>query len=829
MAKSNLSLSYPRMSNDMQLAVAIDGLAEHFVLFDEEDRIVLANKAWKELNKEIIDFTVPGTRFEDHLREAIKRGLVPEAQGREEEWLRERMERHYNPQGPFQMERQDGTWLLLHEQRLPNNAIVLIISDITEQKRVEEELRDSDERFQAFIKNSPAKMHIKDPQGRYILINPMTESIFGVTHEQAKGRSATEIFPEKMGETFDSHDKAVLRTGVASTVEEDFPTSEGSRTFLTVKFPIRNAGGEVAAIGSSGMEITERKRAEADLKIAAIALDSHEAIAITDGDQKIVKVNQAFTNITGYSAAEALGQKPGQLLRSGHQDEQFYQAMWDSLNKNKYWQGEIWNRHKDGEVYPHRLNITAVTAEDDQVTHYVASFTDITQQKQAEDIIHNLAFFDPLTELPNRRLLQDRLNHTLATSARNDRHGAILFLDLDNFKELNDSRGHGIGDLLLIEVAKRLQGCVREDDTVARLGGDEFVIVLNDLNGIVEKAAVQAETIAEKMRDSINQTVDLNGLEHQSSPSIGISIFKGDSVSTDELLKRADTAMYQAKQSGRNAICFFDPETHAAMEARIALEKDLRGAVSNDELKLFFQMQVDNNGSIIGAEALLRWQHPERGMVSPLHFIPLAEETGLILSIGHWVLEAACAQLKAWECEIYTRQLQLAINVSASQIHQVDFVDQVYEVLERTGINPKRLKFELTESMMHENVDETIAKINALNKMGIDFSMDDFGTGHSSLAYLSQLPLNQIKIDQSFVKNIGLKRSDTVIVQTIIGMAKSLGMDVIAEGVETSKQHEFLERSGCFRFQGYLFGKPMPAEEFENALAMSMPELSCVL
>lgn len=822
-------LDYLPMSNDMQLAVAIDELVEHFVLFDSEDRIVLANKAWRELNKDISEYTKPGIKFGDHLRAAIKQGLVPEALGREEEWFRERMERHYNPRGPFQMARQDGVWLSLLEQRLPNNAIVLIISDITEQKRVEEELRESDERFQAFIKNSPAKMHIKDSQGRYLLINPVMENLFGISSEEAKGKSVTEIYPEKMGEIFDSHDRDVLRSGIASTVEENFPTSDGPRTFLTVKFPIRDANGEVAAIGSSGMEITERIQAEADLRIAAIALDSHEAIAITDANQAIVKVNQAFTKITGYSEEEALGNTPSKLLKSGRQDKQFYQAMWKALDEENFWQGEIWNRHKNGKVYPHRLNITAVADESRRVTNFVASFTDITQQKQAEEIIHNLAFFDPLTELPNRRLLQDRLEHTLATSARNERHGAILFMDLDNFKELNDTRGHGIGDLLLVEVAKRLQDCVREDDTVARLGGDEFVIVLNDLNGVSEMAAVQAEAIAEKMRDAVNQCVDLQGSEYHTSPSIGISMFKGDTVSMEELLKRADTAMYQAKQSGRNTIRFFDPETHAAMEARIALEKDLRSAVPENQFMLYYQMQVDHIGNIIGAEALLRWQHPQRGMVSPMEFIPLAEETGLILSIGHWVLEAACAQLKIWESDIHTCNLQVAINVSASQFHQVDFVDQIVDVVKTTAINPKRLKFELTESMMHENVEETIAKMHALKKIGIDFSMDDFGTGHSSLAYLSQLPLNQVKIDQSFVRNIGLKRSDAVIVQTIIGMANNLSMDVIAEGVETTRQRDFLERSGCFSFQGYLFGKPVPAEEFENALAMTKSELSCVL
>lgn len=943
---------------ETQLATAIDELSEHFVLYDAEDRVVLGNKVWKELNKDIIETTEPGVTFEEHIRAATANGLVPEAVGREEDWLRERLQRHRNPSGPFEMMRQDGTWLLVHEQRLPSNATIFIASDISKQKAVEEELRQSEERFQAFIKNLPAKMHIKDPQGRYIMINPVTESLFGVTNQEAVGKTVRDIFPEQRGEIFDSHDKRVLKTGVSSAAEEEFQLNDGSRTFLTIKFPIRDASGNVAAIGSSGIDIserkqieqllrkreqelnsvvesspdliirydidcravyvnrmvgktllstsheiigkrpidrkdsgflrgaenyqdkleqvistgqpdqveislknplgewrvhsihvvcernsegeiigalafgrdvTERKQAEEDLRIAAIALDSQEAIVITDRDKRVIKVNQSFSKITGYSAEEAIGHTLAELLRSDYHDESFFQAMQEKLEREKCWAGEIWDRHKDGGIYPHRLNLAAVSNAEGEVTHYVATFNDISQQKKTEEIIHNLAFFDPLTELPNRRLLQDRLEHTLASSARNRRFGAILFMDLDNFKELNDTKGHGVGDLLLVQVARRLQECVREDDTVARLGGDEFVVVLNDLSLDKQQAAVQAEGIAEKIRASINQSVELQGYKYRSSPSIGICQFQGDGISVEELLKRADTAMYQAKQSGRNAIRFFDPATHAAMEARIAIESDLRGAVRNGQLALFYQMQVNRDGAIIGAEALLRWRHPRRGLVSPFDFIPLAEETGLIIPIGNWVLETACMQLKEWGNSADTRDLQLAINVSAQQFHQPDFVEQVCDVLEKSGVDPGKLKFELTESLMLDDVKNSIIKMRVLKEIGIHFSMDDFGTGHSSLAYLTQLPLDQIKIDQSFVRNIGIKNNDAVIVQTIIGMANNLKMDVIAEGVETVAQRDFLLASGCYSFQGYLFGTPVPIAEFETMLRMSENELTCAV
>jgi len=563
-------------------------------------------------------------------------------------------------------------------------------------------------------------------------------------------------------------------------------------------------------------ELAGRERNEQELRIAATAFETQEGIMVVRPDNRILRVNHAFTRITGYSAEEVIGLSSS-LLRSDRHDSDFYKNIKQILDRDRCWQGEIWHRRKNGEVYPEWLSVTAVRNVGSEITHYVFTFSDITARKAAEDQIHQLAFYDPLTNLPNRRLLLDRLQHALASGLRSPTHGALLFIDLDNFKTLNDTQGHAVGDLLLIEVARRLQACVRVGDNVARLGGDEFVVMLENLSEDAEQAGVQATVAAEKIRDSLGQPYLLDDFEHHCSCSIGISMLDGD-AGIDEVLKRADTAMYHAKSSGRNALRFFDPAMQAALEARASLEADLRYALQRQQFKLYFQPQLNAQYQIIGAEVLLRWIHPERGMVSPLDFIPLAEENGMILPIGQWVLETACAQLKVWEGNPLTSELQLAVNVSARQFYQPDFIDKVYKVLNRTAIEPYRLELELTESMVLNDIDASIAAMQVLKQMGVTFSMDDFGTGYSSLAYLTQLPLDQLKIDQAFVRNMTTKRSDAIIVQTIINMGNSLAMEVIAEGVETLEQRDLLAKQGCHAFQGYLFSKPVLLEQFEALL-----------
>lgn len=550
---------------------------------------------------------------------------------------------------------------------------------------------------------------------------------------------------------------------------------------------------------------------------ASVIAHAHESIIITDTNGLIEDVNPAFTRVTGYTRGEALGKTP-RLLQSDRHGPEFYTEMWQSLKSTGKWSGEVWNRRKSGEVFPEWLSITNVTDENGEVAYYVGSGIDITERKKYEADIHNLSFYDPLTQLPNRRMLMDHLHQLLEIGVDNSRYGALLFIGLDNFKAINETKGHIVGDMLLLRVSSRLKNCVSKEDVIVRLGGDEFVIVLENLGDELESAALRARMVAEKILDATSLPYSLQGHEYHTTSSIGIGLFREHEMSVDDLLRRADTAMYQAKQSGRNSLCFFDPSMQTVLEERLALESDMRTALHEQQFRLYYQMQVDLTGKVVGAEVLLRWVHPLRGLVSPNKFIPLAEEIGLILPIGQWVLETACRQLKVWEAGPKTCGLLLSVNVSAGQFHQPDFVAQVSKLLCQTEINPSRLKLELTESMVLDDITDTIAKMQALKQMGVRFSMDDFGTGYSSLAYLTQLPLDQLKIDQSFVRNIGTKPTDAVIVQTIVGMANNLGMEVIAEGVETQEQRNFLERIGCRLYQGYLYGKPLPLEEFQNEL-----------
>jgi len=663
---------------------------------------------------------------------------------------------------------------------------------------------------------------ITDARERIVWVNDGFRRITGYDPIHALGRTPDGLVVDSRPSMSLDRVREAIERGEGVLAQLPGRTSDGREIWLEFDIqPLCDEAGSLLGFVAVASDVTERRRAQADLRIAAIAFDSLEAIAITDASQVMLKVNPAFTRITGYESSEAIGRRPGELLGSGRQGRAFYQAMQASLRSRKHWQGELWNRRKNGELYLQQLSITAVTDEDDRVENYVAVFSDITEKRRADETIRNLAYYDPLTELPNRRLLRDRLLQAMNSSASTGRFAAIMFIDLDNFKELNDTRGHDVGDLLLVEVAGRLSAGVRTSDTVARQGGDEFVIIVCNLDVDAVVAMQQVAAIAEDIRASLNRPFFLSGHEHHSTPSIGINVFIGHEQPIDELLKRADAAMYQAKRSGRNTLRFFDPETHAAMTERIALETDLRRALPEGQLRLYFQPQVDHDDMIVGAEVLLRWMHPRRGLVSPAHFIATAEESDLIVDIGAWVLEQACAQLTKWVQQPAHRHLKLSVNVSARQFQDPDFVARVGAAVGRSGIDPARLKLELTESLVVINIDETVARMNEIRQLGVGFAMDDFGTGHSSLAYLTRLPLDQLKIDQSFVHKMMVNRSDGAVVQTIVSLAKNLAIEVIAEGVETTEQHAFLEAMGCRLFQGYLYGAPVTAEEFAGVLATS--------
>lgn len=453
--------------------------------------------------------------------------------------------------------------------------------------------------------------------------------------------------------------------------------------------------------------------------------------------------------------------------------------------------------------------------ENNQIIGVLGLYSDITSRKKAEAKISELAFFDQLTGIPNRVLLVDRLKQAMKTSTRSGNYGALLFIDLDNFKTLNDTLGHDMGDLLLKQVAQRLLTCVRAEDTVARVGGDEFLVMLPNLGAVEKEVASQVETVGRKILTALNQPYQLNSVFFNSTPSIGATLFRGHQSTIDDLLKQADLAMYKSKETGRNTLHFFNAEMENIVMERAALEKDLREAIQEKQCMLHYQAQIVDDGRTTGAEVLLRWQHPKRGMVLPADFIPLAEETGLILALGHWVLHTACTQLAVWAKRPEMAHLTVAVNVSVHQFRQADFVDQVLRIIQTTGANPQRLKLELTESMLVSNVEDIIEKMSALKLKGVGFSLDDFGTGYSSLSYLRRLPLDQLKIDQSFVRDVLSDPNDAAIAKTIIALAKSLGLGVIAEGVETASQRDFLAAAGCHAYQGYYFSQPLALEDFE--------------
>ncbi len=692
--------------------------------------------------------------------------------------------------------------------------------DISERKASAERLQQAKQFMDTLVDNMPVMVFLKRAGDlRFELFNRAGESLVGYPASALLGKNDHELFPKEQADAFAAEDRRALASdAVVEIPEERVITADGETRYLrTRKVALRDPSGRPTHLLGISLDITESKRAQEALRIAAATFETHDAIMVTDANANILRVNRAFEKITGYAAQEVLGNNP-RVLASGRHDREFYAGMWRDLLSEGTWEGEVWDRRKNGQIYPKWSTITALKDPAGVTTEYVAIFRDITERMQAEAEIRNLAFYDALTELPNRRLFLDRFNSALAASARSKLCGAVFFLDMDKFKVLNDTHGHGAGDRFLIEVAARIKFCVRDVDTVARIGGDEFVVLVGGLGETIDESSQKAALIAEKIRSSLAVPYQIGSHKYHSSPSIGVCLYCGEQTTVDDLIRYADVAMYQAKASGRNTVRFYDPILQQAAESRAALESDLRQAIAERQFQLYYQIQIDQERRPVGAEALIRWQHPQRGMISPADFIPVAEESLLIVDIGRWVLDEACRQLAAWQRSDATRGLQLAINVSAHQFRMPDFVELVESAILRHRIDAGGLKLELTETVILDDIAEVVRKMHALKGLGVRLSLDDFGTGYSSLSYLKRLPIDQIKIDQSFIRDLSSDPSDAMMVVTIIDMARNYRLHVIAEGVETEAQHDFLRAHACTAFQGFLFGKPVPIETFEASL-----------
>lgn len=686
-----------------------------------------------------------------------------------------------------------------------------------ELKLINSKLLKSEQQFRKLVQTQSAIFWRADPATcRFLFVSDEAESLLGFPVE--RWLNEADFWPRHIHEDDRITALAYCAEETRNLRNHDFDyrmlTADGRCIWLRDYVNLVVDNGEVTEMFGFIIDITLQKQAEEQLRLAATTFESQQGIMITDNDSKILRVNKAFTEITGYSQEQAIGKSP-RILSSGRHDEVFYRDLWTQLTTNGHFEGEIWNRRKNGELYPEWQTITAVKNDAGEVSHYVCVFSDITEKKDAEGKIHALAFYDPLTHLPNRRLLLDRFDHELAIAKRHKQFGAVIFLDLDHFKILNDTKGHLVGDELLIQVAKILVSTLREEDTPARLGGDEFVVLLHANSDSLRTAADQARVVAEKIKDKLNEPFMLKQYQHQISTSIGITLFPDHHQSPEVILQQADTAMYRSKASGRNTISFFHPSMQEAANLRLNLEKDLRAAIENGRLILCYQPQVDASGAVLGAEALIRWKHLDKGLLLPVDFIPVAEESGLILSIGRWVLLEACNQIKAWH-DGGVKLPHISVNVSSRQFRQQDFVDQVKHAIESSGIAPHLLGIELNESVMIVDINDTIAKLEALKALGISIAVDKFGTGYSSCMYLKQLPINTLKIDQGFISNILMNPGDVSIIEAIISMAQHLNLRVIAEGVETPEQLAFLKQRGCSVFQGYYFSHPLPAAEYED-------------
>jgi diguanylate cyclase (GGDEF)-like protein/PAS domain S-box-containing protein len=692
-------------------------------------------------------------------------------------------------------------------------ASVGTLIDLSAQRQVEQALKDASKRYALLFESAQDAILLADvDSGRIVDANVKAEEMFLRTREEMIGMHQSEFHLPEQARCYREMFARHVAAGCGGPDAVDVLTAEGELIPVDLSTNVIETSDGQRLIQGVFRDVRQRRQDEMALKRAALVFEtSQESIILTDADANIVSVNHVFEEMSGYSADEVIGKNP-RLLNSGRHTPAFYAAMWQDITSKGKWQGEVWNRRKSGEVFPVWLKMSVYRGADGKVLNYVGVAADISERLAAQEHIRQLAYFDPLTRLPNRRLLQDRAGQALASAERENKHLALLFIDLDQFKTINDSLGHSAGDQLLCEVARRLLACVRRMDTVARLGGDEFVVLL------AETSLDGAAEVARKILQTVARPHSVDGHQLGVTPSLGISVYPQDGRDFETLLKHADTAMYRAKESGRNAYQFFTNEMNVAALERMLLENSLRQAMARGEFVVHYQPQIDlTSRRIIGAEALVRWLHPEIGLISPGKFIPVAEASGLIVPIGQWVLREACRQNRAWQ-DAGLPPICIAVNISSVQFRGGQLEDTVRSALDETGMAAELLELELTEGIVMGSAEETIDILHRLSDMGLKLAIDDFGTGYSSLSYLKRFPIDKLKIDQSFVRDIASDPDDWAIARAVIGLGHSLRLTVIAEGVETAEQLSMLKREGCDEVQGYHFSIPLPADEFAGLL-----------
>lgn len=708
-------------------------------------------------------------------------------------------------------------WLLAAAAVVVLAASVAALRFRRQAKQRARELRHSEDKLEVILDSMDSLVYIKDAEFRYTYANGAMCRMLERPAADILGKDDYALFGPELAAVLRAHDRRAVAETHPQQFEESIALRGEHRTYLSTKMALVLEDGAARSLCGISSDITPRKRLEESTRIAATVFQSSEGMLVLGPDRMVMDANAAFCAMSGFTPADlaAAATLPFRLAQHGGAlDGRF----WEILEAEHRWQGNAYGVRSDGSVYPVLLSISVVPDEKGRIVNHVCTVSDLTELKEMQERNLRLAYYDELTGLPNRRLLFERIQSCLAETRDDTQMGALLFLDLDNFKDLNDTRGHVAGDRLLLQVAQRIVTCVRGNDTVARLGGDEFVVMLEAIGTTEDEARLHAEILAEKILAAVNAPYEIDGLPHHASCSIGITLCAHRDEDLDNLMRRGDLAMYRAKEDGRNTVRFFEPWMQQAITGRIRIVAELRRALDAGQFVLHYQPQVDE-GHAIGAEALLRWRHPERGLIGPGEFIGIAEHAELILPIGAWVMRAACEQLARWATCPRSAHLTMAVNISIRQLMEDSFVRDTLDAIAATGARATHLKLEVTESMVIERVEETIAKMEQLQRHGVRFSLDDFGTGYSSLAYLKRLPLEQLKIDRSFVRDILVDPNDASIARSVVALAHALGLSIIAEGVETAAQRDVLREIGCHRFQGYFFGKPMPADEFEAWIA----------